>query len=47
MNLLEGARGLDSCIFSETFNPEIAAKRAPIVMYFVLELKIIEEPFVF
>ena len=34
MNLLEGARGLGSFIFSETFNPEIAAKRAPIVMYF-------------
>lgn len=34
MNLQEGARGLGSFIFSENFNPEVAAKRAPIVMYF-------------
>ena len=34
MNLLEGAHGLGSFIFSENFNPEVAAKRAPIVMYF-------------
>ena len=34
LNLLEGARGLGSFIFSENFNPEVAAKRAPIVMYF-------------
>lgn len=34
INLQEGARGLGSFIFSENFNPEVAAKRAPIVMYF-------------
>ena len=34
LNLQEGARGLGSFIFSENFNPEVAAKRAPIVMYF-------------
>lgn len=34
LNLQEGARGLGSFIFSEAFNPEVAAKRAPIVMYF-------------
>lgn len=34
MNLQEGARGLGSFIFSENFNPEVAAKQAPIVMYF-------------
>ena len=34
MNLLEGTRGLGSFIFSENFNPEVAAKRTPIVMYF-------------
>ena len=33
-NLQEGARGLGAFIFSENFNAEIAAKRAPIVMYF-------------
>lgn len=34
LNLQEGARGLSSFIFSENFNPEVAAKRAPIIMYF-------------
>lgn len=34
LKLQEGARGLGSFIFSENFNPEVAAKRAPIVMYF-------------
>ena len=32
--LQEGARGLGSFIFSENFNPEVAAIRAPIIMYF-------------
>lgn len=34
VNLQEGARGLGLFIFSENFNPEVAAKRAPVVMYF-------------
>lgn len=34
LSLQEGARGLGSFIFSENFNPEVAAKRAPVVMYF-------------
>lgn len=34
LNLQDGARGLGSFIFSENFNPEVAAKRAPILIYF-------------
>ncbi|MCF0237148.1 MAG: hypothetical protein HUK24_01005, partial [Sphaerochaetaceae bacterium] len=32
--LLEGARSLGPFIFSESFNPEVAAVKAPIIMYF-------------